>query len=105
MILKRKLRYVLVLCSGKIDSESEGREILNGIMVVMGHLTYNMANPKIVAQYSDRAFAIQVNRGFEKELILALAFVKDIGGKKTGFYTLKTSGAIGKLREYSENLA
>ena len=104
MILKRKLRYVLVSCSDKIDSEREGRDILNGIMVVMGHLTYNRANPKIAAQYSDRAFTIQVNRGFEKELILALSFVKNISGKKIGFYTIKTSGAIGKLKEYAKNL-
>ena len=104
MILKRKLRYVLVFCSDNIDSERDGGEILDGIMVVMGHLTYNRANPKIAAQYSERAFAIQVNRGFEKELILALSFVKNMGGKKTGFYTVKTSGAIGKLKKYAESL-
>ncbi len=99
MIFKRKLRYVLVEASEGIDMKDpyKAEKLKRGIQAFMGQLPYFKANPQVSAQLSDRTFVLSMNRGYERNVVLALAFVKNIDGKRIGFYTLKTSGTIASL--------
>ncbi len=100
MITKRKNRYVLVESSTPIDERHFG-EISGKLHSLLGSFGQLDASPRIVAQYSPNLVAIRVNRGFEGDVILALAFVKSVGGSRTGLYTLKTSGTLRSLLDYS----
>ncbi len=81
------------------------REILSEVMKVIGELEYSQANPKIASQYTPRLFTIKVNRGYEENMVLALAFVRQIDGKKISLCSLKTSGTIKSLMLYSRKLS
>lgn len=104
MILKRKYRYVLVLTSRDIDVAMHGNAITTELTKFMGEIPYSRTNPRIVAQYTPRLFVFKTNRGFESHLILALSFVKQVGGAKIGFWTVKTSGTIKSLLIYAREL-
>lgn len=99
MITKHKNRYVLVESSAPVDTrEAATASYLNdAIAAEMGHVRYLEANPKLVYQVNPSSFIVRVNRGYEKELILSLAFIKEVGGSKVGFYTLNTSGTVRAL--------
>ena len=99
MIERHKNRYVLVEASDLLESgdKSVAQEITNSLAVEMGAVGYARANPKIVCQAGDRFFVVRINRGYEGDLILAFAFIKNLGGKKVGFFTIKTSGTIRKI--------
>jgi RNase P/RNase MRP subunit POP5 len=45
-----------------------------------------------------------MNRGCEREVMLALSFLKNIGGSRIGFYTVRTSGTIRSLKEIYKTL-
>jgi RNase P/RNase MRP subunit POP5 len=100
MIFRRKLRYVLVEASGEIDVNDAytAEKLKRGIQSFMGQLPYFKANPQISAQLDGRTFILSMNRGYDRNVVLALAFVKSLDGKKIGFYTLKTSGTIKSLK-------
>lgn len=95
---------MLVLSSCDFDAGTREREILSEVMRVVGELGYSQANPKIASQYTPRLFTIKVNRGQEENLALALAFVRQVGGKKVSLCSLKTSGTIKSLMIYSKKL-
>ena len=99
MITKRKSRYVLVEASSL-----EAQHLFTGfdaeMLRIMGQVSYTRAAPKAVAQYG-RYFAVRVNRGLERDLILASAFAR-VGG--IGFRTIKTSGTIRTIAEHAAKL-
>jgi RNase P/RNase MRP subunit POP5 len=94
MITKRKSRYILVE-----PSSTEARQIFTmleaELLRILGQITYTNASPKVVAQYG-RLFAVRVNRGFEKNAVLALSFAHVQG---IGFRTIKISGTLKTLKE------
>ncbi len=104
MILKGKYRYVLFMSSSEINVEVEEKGLLAEIMRYIGELSYSEANPRIAAQYSQRLFVIKTNRGYENSIILALSFIKEIRGRKIGFFSLKSSGTIKSLLVYSKKI-
>lgn len=106
MIFRRKLRYVLVEASEGINVKDPtmAESLKRGVQNFLGQLPYFKANPQVAAQLSDRTFVLSVNRGYERSVVLALAFVKDLGGRRLGFYTLKTSGTIRSLKGRRERL-
>ncbi len=104
MILKRKYRYVLVFSTAALDTRNRSAAILAELMRFMGELGYSEANPKIVAQYTEKLFVIRTNRGFEGRLILALSFIRTLSGARIGLSTLKTSGTIKSLMVYTKQL-
>ncbi len=92
MITKRKNRYLLIECSSK-HSEEYMDYFYSSLHTIMGSRDYANANPKIVKIYYDNLFVVRVNRGFEKEVLLATSFSKD-HDEKVGFYTILTSGTM-----------
>ena len=104
MIIKRKLRYVLVECSRDFDPASEGRGLEKELLRVMGEHSFADANPRFVDRCRGNAFVVSVNRGTERNAILALAFVKNIGGQDVGFYSIRTSGTMRKLLSDAKKL-
>lgn len=103
-ITKHKSRYVLVESSEPINTmDAEiSRALLNSTDRLIGEVGHAELNPKLVFQYNDRVFIMRVNRGAERKAILALAFIKEVAGKKLGLYTIKTSGTIRSLVGYCE---
>ncbi|MDE1874154.1 MAG: Rpp14/Pop5 family protein [Candidatus Micrarchaeota archaeon] len=102
MIFRRKLRYVLVEASDDVSmADPRNADALRaGTKAFLGELTYFKANPQITAQLENRFFVIGVNRGYERSVVLALSFIKELDGRRVGFYTLKTSGTIRSLKDY-----
>ncbi len=102
MIFKKKLRYILVESSGALNfSGLEAAESLRKAMLgFMGQLHYFRANPKVVSHLGGSAFILSTNRGYEKSAILALSFIRNIGGEKVGLYTIRTSGTVRSLKSY-----
>lgn len=102
MILRKKHRYILVLSSRAIDANLFWKEIAREIMRFMGELSYSQSNPRMAAQYSPRLFVIQTRRSYERQVMLALAFVRQLNEGKIGMFTIKSSGTIRSLSEYSD---
>ena len=102
MIQRYKNRYVLVESSSPLV-HTDGhavQEIMGLITSEVGNVGFLEASPRIVHWPSDSTFILRVNRGHEREIILALSFIKSIGGKMHGFYTIKTSGTIRSLLDF-----
>jgi RNase P/RNase MRP subunit POP5 len=70
----------------------------------LGQLNYFKANPQVAAQFNDRVFVMSVNRGYEKNAVLALSFIKNLDGRKVGFYTIRTSGSMRSIRNVFRKL-
>ncbi len=102
MILRKKLRYVLVEATDKVylSHGAVADSLKKEIMSFLGQLSYFKANPQITTQFNENVFAMCVNRGYERNLILALCFVKNLEGREVGFYTIKTSGSMRSLRGF-----
>lgn len=102
MITKYKNRYVLIESSEPINTmdRAVSYALLNSTDKLVGEVGHAELNPKLVFQYNDNVFIMRVNRGYERKAILALSFIKDVGGKKLGLYTIKTSGTIRSLIGY-----
>ncbi|MDE1761652.1 MAG: Rpp14/Pop5 family protein [Candidatus Micrarchaeota archaeon] len=100
MILKRKSRYLLVEASRDVDMQDKQAwgSLRSEMLAFLGESRYVSANPFLMSQLDPRRFIIRVGRGSEREMVLALAFIKSMGGKETGFYTLKISGTIKSLK-------
>jgi RNase P/RNase MRP subunit POP5 len=92
MITKRKNRYLLIECSTR-HSEAYMDYFYSSLHTFMGSKDYADANPKIVKTYNDSFFVLRINRGFEKEVLLATSFCKN-HDEKIGFYTILTSGTM-----------
>ena len=101
MILRRKSRYVLVevSCKADLNSSEIKKDVMLSLTKELGGLGRLRAGPKIVWCDSDSRFIVRVNRGYEKAVVLAFAFIKKLGGVRAGFYTLGVSGSIRSLIE------
>lgn len=107
MIYRRKLRYVLVEATEGVNlgDPRTTEDLKRGMLSFLGQLPYFRANPQITAQLNDKVFVISANRGYERNVILALSFIKSLNGKRTGFYTLRTSGTIRSIKSnFRKNL-
>jgi RNase P/RNase MRP subunit POP5 len=102
MIFRRKLRYVLVEASREVNLADKRMvdDLKAKLRGAMGEAQYFRANLHVVAQLREDVFIISTNRGQERDLVLALSFVKTLGGEKVGFYTIKISGTIRSLKDY-----
>ena len=100
MITRQKSRYVRIGASEILDFSDRGLldAFLGALRVEMGGVEYVRANPRIV-DCGNTGIVIRVNRGFEDELVLAVSFIKNVAGKRVGFYTFGVSGSIKNLKE------
>ena len=100
MIARQKSRYVRIGASEILDFSDRGllNAFLDALRIEMGGIGYVKANPKIV-NCGNSGIVIRVNRGFEDSLVLAVAFVKNVAGKRLGFYTFGVSGSVKNLKE------
>ena len=101
MIFRRKVRYLMVEASGHVAMNDPQKvdALKRELFSFLGELPYFKANPQVAAQLNDNVFVISVNRGYERNTALALAFAKRLDGRKIGFYTIKTSGTIRSIKE------
>lgn len=100
MIFRKKLRYILVEASGalRMDDAHAADSLREQFASFLGQLHYFKANPQVAAQLNDRVFVLSVNRGYERNAILALSFIKKVGGNEVGLYTIRTSGTMRSLK-------
>ncbi len=101
MIMRRKRRYVLVESSSSLDvSDRRNYDALrDGLCAFLGEPAFASLNLQFMRQVAQNAFILRVSRGTEQDLALALAFVKQVGERQIGMYTISTSGAIRALLE------
>lgn len=100
MIFRKKLRYILVEASEEVrmDDVRSLDSLKEQFSSFLGQLPNFKANPQVAAQLNDRVFVVSVNRGYERNAILVLSFIKNLDGKSLGFYTLRTSGSMRSIR-------
>lgn len=101
MILRKKTRYVMVEANDRVYmNDPEIQEALKeSLKAFLGELPYFKANPQVAAVLSDKVFVVGVNRGFERNVVLALSFVKSLQGRRVGFYTIRTSGTMRSIKD------
>ncbi len=78
-------------------------EFYSSIHSFLGSGNYSNTNPKIIKTYGDNFFAVRVNRGFERQLVLASAFSKPNDGT-VGFYTIIISGTMKSISKKAYSL-
>ncbi len=102
MIFKRKNRYILIEASSPIDLSD--RRIFEAaatkLKTYLGEQVFIESNPQIISKLDEKNFIMKVTRGTEKQIFLALSFLKGINDKEIGFYTIKTSGTVRTIKEY-----
>jgi RNase P/RNase MRP subunit POP5 len=96
-MMREKRRYILVESTLEI-SESTQREfeveLFKELLHNIGEATYFKAHPKIMKFVSGNRFVLKCTLAKYKEVVVALTFIKRLGGKEIGFYTLNASGTI-----------
>ncbi len=106
MIFKRKNRYILVETSSPIDLSNRGvfEEVASKLKSYLGEHAFMESNPQIISKLDEKNFIMKVTRGTEKQLFLALSFLKGVNDKEIGFYTLRTSGTVRAIKDYFDSL-
>lgn len=100
-LLKRnRYRYVMAESSIPIDtgSQASSSELLREISRAIGDISYMEARPRIAYSMGTSGFIIKVRRGHESKIVLALALIRSIHGRRCAIYTTKISGTIKKLK-------
>lgn len=106
MIFRRKSRYVLVETSRSMNMLDRRNEnsLRAETLKFLGEKPYIEANPQVVCQLDEEHFIVRVSRGAERNMVLALSFIKSINSEALGFYTIKISGTIRTLKNlYEQN--
>ena len=101
-MIRDKRRYLTVMSSRPIfDEERKGFEaqFYSALMAQLGESEYFKANPKIIKFIGRDRFVLRVSLERYGESIVAITFVKSLGGKPIGFYTMKSSGTIKALQK------
>ena len=96
-MMREKRRYLLVESTMEV-AESARREfeleLCKELLHNIGEIAYFRANPKIMKFIGGNKFVLKCNLVKYKETVLALTFIKRIGGREIGLYTLNASGTI-----------
>ncbi len=101
-MIRDKRRYLTVMSSRPIfESERSSFEasFYSALLVQLGEAEYFKANPKIMKFIGNDKFMLRVLLERYEESIVALTFIKSIGGKPIGLYTTKASGTIRALQK------
>ncbi len=91
-----KRRYILVESTIEPDQRewaSFEHDFLKELLHNIGEVNYHSANPRIM-KYMGNRFVLRCNLQRYKDTIIALTFMKRVGGREIGFYTLNASGTI-----------
>ena len=99
-MMREKHRYILVESAVEVPEEARKGfevELSRELMHNIGEVHYFRANMRIVKHVGLRRFVIRCSLERHNDVIVALSFIKRIGGADTGFYTLKSSGTIRAL--------
>jgi len=88
------------MSSKPIELGSNLSAFFNELSKYVGLFGLARLSPYFVKKIGEKEFIFRIARGYEKEFILALSFVKLNG---VGFYSILTSGTIKSLiRKYNE---
>ncbi|MDE1823248.1 MAG: Rpp14/Pop5 family protein [Candidatus Micrarchaeota archaeon] len=100
MLRRNKYRYVMAESSIPIDTAnpSPSNELLNEISKAIGDISYLEAKPRIAYSAGSNRFILKVRRGHEARIVLALALIRSINGRRCAIYTTGVSGTIKKLK-------
>lgn len=96
-MMRDKRRYIFVVSSRTIAEPDQKRfeaELYSAMMTQLGEAEYFKANPKVVKFKGRDHFVLKVMHDRYEESIVALTFIKSIGSKPIGLYTVKSSGTI-----------
>ena len=100
MIKRIKHRYLLIEASEPIDMGQRDSQaaLENALLRQLGELKFYEANPKVALQLSENVFVLKTNRNYDRNVVLATAFIKKLASREMGLYTIKTSGTIRSLK-------
>jgi len=105
--MREKRRYVLVEQAEPVVKADQERfaEQLNGeLMRVIGEIDFPLVNPKIMKFVDEKLFIVRTSLEGQGKMVLALSLIKSVGGKETAFYTLKSSGTIRTLDDFTKSV-
>lgn len=103
-MIRDKRRYLTIMPSRPVfDSERAAFEasFYSALLVQLGEAEYFRANPKIMKFVGTDGFILRVSLERYEKSIVAVTFIKSMGGKPIGFYTMKASGTIKALQKRS----
>ena len=95
-----KRRYLLVKSTADLDMREGGsfaHDFLKELLHNIGEVNYHSANPRIMKYMGGNQFVLRCNLERYRDTLIALTFMKRVGGVETGFYTLNASGTIRAL--------
>ncbi len=98
--MKIKRRYLLVECAEPVaerDRTRFERVLCEALLSQMGADRYSCANPKIAGFVDERHFVMRANLECYAELVLGLALVRKLNGRKAALFTLRSSGTLRAL--------
>jgi RNase P/RNase MRP subunit POP5 len=100
-MMREKRRYILVESSVELDLHDRNfeTEFYTELLHNIGEINYYRANPKIMKYPSNKRFILKCSLARYKETLLAITFIKKVGGKDMGFYTINASGTIMALQK------
>jgi RNase P/RNase MRP subunit POP5 len=101
-MIRDKRRYLTIVSSRPILDSDRGpfeAQFYSALMAQLGESEYFKANPKIMKFSGRDRFVLRVSLDRYEQSIVAVTFVKSMGGKPIGFYTTKSSGTIKALQK------
>lgn len=102
-MMREKRRYILVETTIEVGESSRKEfetNLFKELLHSIGEVTYFRANPKIIKFVRGRRFILKCSLSKYKDTMVALSFIKRIGGKDAAFYTLNASGTIKALLKW-----
>jgi RNase P/RNase MRP subunit POP5 len=102
LITRHKNRYILVESSDILNTRQydTASSLMSAFHSQVGNVGFSEMSPKLMHQVNDRVFIMRINRDHERKAVLALAFIKSVGNRKIGLYTIRISGTIRALKTF-----
>lgn len=101
-MMRDKRRYLTIMQSRPVleaERPSFEASLYSALLTQLGEAEYFKANPKIMKFLDSDRFMLRVSLDRYEQAIVAVTFVKSIGGRPIGLYTLKASGTIKALQK------
>ena len=96
-MMREKRRYILVESTLEVPESARREfelELFKELLHNIGETSYFRANPKVMKYMDNKRFVLKCSLAKYKDVVVGLTFIKRIGGRDAGFYTLKASGTI-----------
>jgi RNase P/RNase MRP subunit POP5 len=100
-MIRDKRCYLTIMSSRPIPAADRGSfeaSFYSALLLQLGEAEYFRANPKIMKFIGSDRFMLRVLLERYEQAIVGVTFIKSLGGRPIGLYTMKASGTIRALQ-------